>query len=131
MFYLLDTDWIIRAITGQGFAGTTLRNLTPGQIAVSLFSVAELYEGAFNSPNPQGHLISIRHFLAPYHILAPNEPIAERFAELRVFLRRRGELIADFDTMIAATALHYDLTVLTFNLRHFQRIPDLKLYQPT
>src|SRR5690349_21157507 len=119
MYYLLDTDWLIQAIFGQRLAGAALRNLTPSQTTVSLFSVAEMYEGAFNSPNPQGHLISSRHFLAPYHILAPNEPIVERFAELRVFLRRRGELIADFDTMIAATALHYDLTVLTFNLWHF------------
>jgi predicted nucleic acid-binding protein len=42
----------------------------------------------------------------------------------------RGELIPDFDPLIGATALVHDLTVLTFNLRHFQRIPELKLYQP-
>jgi tRNA(fMet)-specific endonuclease VapC len=53
-----------------------------------------------------------------------------RFAELRAFLRRRGGLISDFDIIIAATALHYDLTVLTFNVRHFQRIPDLRIYTP-
>jgi len=40
-------------------------------------------------------------------------------------------VIADFDLMIGATALYDDLTMLTFNLRHFRRIPDLKLYQPT
>ncbi|MER3559173.1 MAG: hypothetical protein C4336_06790 [Armatimonadota bacterium] len=53
-----------------------------------------------------------------------------RFAEIRAHLRRRGELIPDFDLLIGATALVHDLTVLTFNLRHFQRIPELKLYQP-
>jgi predicted nucleic acid-binding protein len=37
-------------------------------------------------------------------------------------------LIEDFDLVIAATALHYDLTLLTFNRRHFERIPDLRLY---
>jgi predicted nucleic acid-binding protein len=52
----------------------------------------------------------------------------ERFAEIRSFLRRRGELIADFDLLIGATALYYDLTVLTYNKRHFKRIPDLKIY---
>ena len=41
----------------------------------------------------------------------------------------RGRL-ADFDLHIAATALHHDLTLLTFNLRHFDRVPNLKLYQP-
>jgi predicted nucleic acid-binding protein len=55
----------------------------------------------------------------------------EHFAETRALLRRRGELIADFDLLIAATALHHDLTLLTFNLRHFERIPELRLYQPS
>jgi predicted nucleic acid-binding protein len=41
----------------------------------------------------------------------------ERFAAIRAHLRRRGELIPDFDLLLAATALHYDLTVLTANLR--------------
>ena len=54
----------------------------------------------------------------------------ERFAEIRALLRRRGEIISDFDIIIGATALHYDLTVLTFNLRHLQRIPELRVYQP-
>ncbi len=58
-----------------------------------------------------------------------NEPIMERFAEIRAYLRRRGELISDFDILIGATAVFYDLTVLTYNIRHFKRIPDLKLYQ--
>lgn len=54
----------------------------------------------------------------------------ERFAETRASLRGRGQLIPDFDMLIASTALHHDLTILTFNLRHFQRIPDLEIYQP-
>ncbi len=53
----------------------------------------------------------------------------ERFAEIRSLLRRQGEIISDFDILLGATALHYNLTVLTFNVRHLQRIPDLSLYQ--
>ena len=54
----------------------------------------------------------------------------EKFAEIRALLRRKGELISDFDMLLGATALHHDLTVLTYNTRHFKRIPDLKLYPP-
>lgn len=39
-------------------------------------------------------------------------------------------MISDFEILITATAMEYDLTLLTFNRCHFQRIPDLKLYQP-
>ena len=54
----------------------------------------------------------------------------ERSADIRSLLRRRGELISDFDILIGATTLHHDVTLLAYNTRHFRRIPDLKLYPP-
>jgi tRNA(fMet)-specific endonuclease VapC len=54
----------------------------------------------------------------------------QRFARVRGELRRAGMIIGDFDLLIAATALHHKLTVVTRNVRHFQRIPELALYQP-
>jgi tRNA(fMet)-specific endonuclease VapC len=131
MAYLLDTDWVLQMMANQPVATATVRRLRAVPIAVSYVSVAEIYEGAFNSSNPPGRLVIYRHFLGPFSILNLNDGIAEQFAETRAFLRRRGLRIPDLDLMIAATALHHDLTVLTFNVRHFQRIPDLKLYQAT
>ena len=52
-----------------------------------------------------------------------------RFALIRGDLRYRGELIGDPDILIAATALHHNLTLVTGNVRHFQRIAGLALYQ--
>jgi predicted nucleic acid-binding protein len=52
----------------------------------------------------------------------------ERFAFIRADLRRRGQLIPDLELLIAATALHHDLTLLTRNVRHFDRIPELRRY---
>jgi tRNA(fMet)-specific endonuclease VapC len=92
--------------------------------------VGEIYDTAFAYANPEAHLSTFRQFLRPYQVVGVNEPIMERFAEIRSFLRRRGQLISDFDILLGATALHYDLTVLTFNRKHFSRIPDLALYQP-
>ena len=57
--------------------------------------------------------------------------ILKRFARLRGQLRAQGQLIGDLDLLIAATALYYDLTLVTHNTRHFSRITDLKLYQPS
>ena len=52
-------------------------------------------------------------FLTPFPTLDLNEPIMERFAEIRSHLCRRGEIIPDFDILIGATALYLGLTVLT------------------
>lgn len=52
-----------------------------------------------------------------------------RFARIRGDLRRAGQIIADPDILIAATAIQRNLTLVTGNLKDFQRIPDLTLYQ--
>lgn len=130
MPYIIDADFAIQALAGRSPAAAAVRDLSSTGISISFVTLGEIYEGAFNSPNPQPRLDTFRRFLSAFDILNLNDPIMERFAEIRALLRRRGEIISDFDIIIGATALHYDLTVLTFNLRHLQRIPDLRVYQP-
>jgi len=80
MPYILDADWIIHSLAGQSRAVTTLRQLLTERLAVSLVTVGEIYEVAFNSVNPEAHLASFRRFLAPIRIVNRNEGIIERFA---------------------------------------------------
>lgn len=42
-------------------------------------------------------------------------------------LRGKGQLIEDADLLMAAIALAHDLTLLTANVRHFQRIESLRI----
>jgi tRNA(fMet)-specific endonuclease VapC len=130
MAYLLDSDWVINALAGRRRALTPLERLSSQHIGVSVITLAEVYQQAFASTNPDAYLAPFRKFIAPFRVIPVTEPIAVRFAEIRAHLTRRGELISDFDMLIGATALHYNLTVLTFNYRHFSRVPDLLLYQP-
>ena len=108
-----------------------LKQLHVEDIAISYITVGEIYEGAFRFANPQAHLKTFRQFLTQFSLLSLNDPIMERFAELRSLLRRQGKLIADFDLLLGATALHHDLTVLTSNRSHFLRIPELRVYTPS
>jgi predicted nucleic acid-binding protein len=66
-----------------------------------------------------------------YALLPVTDQIVERFARQRAALRRQGQLIPDIDLLIAATALEENLTLVTRNIRHFERIPELRLYQPS
>ena len=75
--------------------------------------------------------ISIYNFLIEI-VPIPLQPV-EKCAYTTLHLsspRRQGQLLPDFDLLKAATALYYDLTPLTCNVRHFAHIPDLKYYQP-
>jgi tRNA(fMet)-specific endonuclease VapC len=130
MGYLLDSDWLIHALAGRNRALSVLERLSARHIGVSFITLAEVYQKAFVSTNPDAYLATYRGFIAPYRVIPVTEPIAVRFAEIRALLTRRGEVISDFDILLGATALQYDLTVLTFNRKHFARIPDLLLYQP-
>jgi tRNA(fMet)-specific endonuclease VapC len=128
MAYLIDTDWAVNLLVGRNPALAETRRLGMAQMSVSRVSAAELYHGAFATPSPEGHLIAIRHFLDSCQMIELSDPICERFGEIRSALWRRGEKLSDFDLVIAATALSHDLTLLTFNRRHFERVPGLRLY---
>ncbi len=105
--------------------------LSDDGLAVSIIAVAEIYEGAFGTPDPQATLDGFRAFLSDFAILPVTEPIVEQFARLRATLRRQGQRIPDMDLLIAATAIAEDLVLITRNVRHFARLPDLQLYQPS
>ena len=128
MGYLLDADWIIDVLGGRRGARDILSGLASEGLAVSWITIAEVYEGAMAAADPESALEVFRRYLHSFRILDLNDPIAERFARIRSDLRRRGSLIPDLDILLGATALHYDLTVLTRNLRHLSRIPGISLY---
>lgn len=130
MKYLVDADWLIDAIIGRPRAQRTLDRLSDEGLAVSIIAVAEVYEGAFGAADPELTLAGLRDFLGDFAILPVSDSVAERFAYLRTSLRRHGQLIPDMDLLIAATALEGDLPLITRNVRHFERLPGLRIYEP-
>jgi predicted nucleic acid-binding protein len=128
MAHLIDSDRLIDALAGRADAVRLLDRLPPREVRVSVVTYGEVLEAAFNSANPQARMATVRRLLGATELLPVTEPIMVRFAEIRASLRRRGALIGDMDLIIGATALEHDLTLLTRNARHFERIPDLRLY---
>lgn len=129
MRYLVDSDWLINAFLGVPTAVNLLAQLRDDGLAVSIISYGELFEGAISAPKPENQLLRFRLFLGRLALLELDDPIMERFARIRAHLRRQGRLIPDLDLLIAATALHYDLILLTRNVRHFSRISELTIYR--
>ena len=95
---------------------------------MSVISLAELYEGVYYSRDPARGEDILQQFLAPdLAILGIDEETCKRFGRERGRLRAAGLMIGDFDLLIAATALQYDLTLLTNNRQHFERVEGLRL----
>ena len=55
--------------------------------------------------------------------------VSRRWAQLVVDLRNKGQAMPVLDGMIAATALTHDLTVVTRNVRDFQKA-SVKVFNP-
>lgn len=128
MRYLVDSDWLVDAFIGIPASVRVLDRLTDQGLGVSIVSYGEIFEGAFGAPDPPARLARFRTLLDRFTPVPLSDPTMEVFARTRAQLRRSGQLIPDLDLLIAATAIHHDLTLLTRNRRHFARIPDLKLY---
>jgi len=125
--FLLDTDWVIDHLNGVEAVTGRLREHHPRGLALSIVSVAELWEGAVYSTAPERGRRILEDFFSGILILGVDQEICRRFGEIRGALRRQGKLIGDFDLLIASTALHYDLTLLTNNRRHFESVAGLQI----
>ena len=127
MRYLVDSDWVADWLKGRTAAVDLLRMLAADGLAISAVTVAEIYEGIYFGHDPAGQERVFRQFRRFVPTLPVTQPILKRFARLRGTLRVQGQLIGDFDLLIAATALYHGLTLVTGNHRHFARVPGLVL----
>src|SRR5690242_9317445 len=117
--YLVDTDWAIHYLHGNQEVIRTLGSIAPEGLALSVVSLAELYEGVYYSHAPADNERALSEFLAGCELIPINEDIAKCFGKERGRLRATKRMVGDFDLLIGATALVHDLTLLTNNRRHF------------
>jgi tRNA(fMet)-specific endonuclease VapC len=125
--YLVDTDWVIHYLNGHPEIVARIQHLITQGLALSFVSLAELYEGIFHSRDPQKSEQGLQGFLRGVELLGIDDAITRIFGRERGRLRAQGKTIGDFDLLIGATALHYGLTVLTNNRRHFELIENLQI----
>ncbi len=132
MKYLLDTDWVIDHLPSVERVVQRLEELSPEGLGLSVISLAELYEGIFNSTDPAGNEQALQDFLSGVvEVMPVDEETCRIFGRERGRLRREGNMIADFDLLIGATALRHNLTLLSNNRRHFEQVQGLEIISIT
>lgn len=129
MRYLIDSDYVADYLGAHSHATTLLTSLVDQGLAISLITIGEIYEGIYYGRNPQKAEAVFKQFLRSTDTLSLTKPIMHLFARLRGELRRTGQIIGDFDILIASTAIHHNLTLVTRNIKDYQRIPQLQLYK--
>ncbi len=125
--YLLDTNICIYVINARPPAVLErfLAHEADG-VGISAITASELYWGVQKSGSAR-NLAALEKFLSPLTVLDYGLAAAQRYGELRAHLDRQGTPIGPLDQQIAAHALALDVTLVTNNLREFERVPGLRL----
>lgn len=125
--FLLDTNFCIHFIRGKAWARLALSKVHVPDVAVSAVTVGELFEGAHRSERTANEIKKAETFLAPIEVIAFGREEAKVWGLVEANLRKQGKPIEAEDSIIAATAITNDLTLVTGNTKHFDRIGGLRL----
>lgn len=135
MSFLFDTNALSEAFRRRPNPGFVrwLGELSPDRQFTSSVVVAELYVAAYRASGSEKWLRRIREAILPVvKVIHFDLDCAHVCGRIQAGLLDRGVPIESADVLIAATALRYRLALVTANVRHFDRIPDLRLvtFQP-
>lgn len=122
---LCDTDILIEFYKNSAVIVRELKHIGQVNLGVSAITQAELYFGALNKIE----LKKIHQHLTTIYRFSLDTAISECFLLLMQNYSLSHKLGLP-DALIASTALVHGVSLYTLNTRHFQFIPQLKLYQP-
>lgn len=126
MKYLLDTNIIVDHLRKREIIN---ENILASDAGISIITLGELIYGAYKADNSQKSLQQLENNLKTlkFDIINLSQEIIRAFGQIKAKLEIKGQRQEDFDLLIAATAMVNDLILITRNVKHFRRIPDLKL----
>ena len=128
MRYMLDTNICIYAIKHkpeQVFI--RLQEHDPMDICISSVTYAELVHGVEKSKAVEKNRVALALLFANIEIMNFDSLAAESYGKIRADLEKAGTPIGPLDTMIAGHAKALGYTVVTNNIKEFERVKGLKL----
>ncbi len=127
MRYMLDTDICIYAINERPpKVLQALREHHAEGLGVSAVTASELFYGVARTGSARNAEV-LRRFLAALEVAEFDASAAEVAGQVRSWLAGQGTPIGPYDSLIAAHAQALGVTLVTNNLREFERVPGLRL----
>jgi len=125
--YLLDTNIVIYVIKQRPVEALEIFNRHQGRMAISSITLAELVHGAEKSSDVSRNMAVVEDFVSRLAVLAYDDKAAWQYGNIRATLEKIGQPIGVNDLHIAAHARSNGLTLVTNNLREFEKVPGLLL----
>ena len=104
-----------------------LKRHKPSEICVSAITYAELTHGVEKSMAVEKNRLALALLFSNIEVLDFDIKAAIHYGKIRAYLEKQGTPIGPLDMMIASHAMSLGYTVVTNNIKEFERVPDLKL----
>lgn len=126
--YLLDTNICIYIARHHPLnVLKRFEQLQQGEVVMSFITHGELMFGAEKSQYRDKTIEKLNKLIELIPVIFPNYQTAEHYGDIRADLERLGTPIGANDLWIAAHARSLDITLVSNNVKEFQRVPKLKL----
>lgn len=125
---ILDSNTISYYFRGDPLVVPRLQALRPSDVGVPAIVEYELRYGLLRLPDVAAapRLAALVQLLRPLQLLPFDSECASHAARIRVALETAGTPIGPHDTLIAATAMRHQATLITRNVREFSRVQGLQ-----
>lgn len=126
--YLLDTDIVIALIKGDAALATRLIAVQQAGEPAYLHALSyyETKRGLIRAAATR-QLLAFERLCQSLPLVIPNRDSLDIAADIYAMLATQGQLIGDADILIAASAIAEGYTIVSRNLRHYARIPNLRV----
>ena len=125
--YMLDTNIAIYVIKRRPLEALAMFNQHAGQLCISSITLAELMHGVEKSAKPDHNLRQVEDFTSRLTVLEYGNKAASHYGDIRAVLERKGTPVGVNDLHIAGHARSEGLTLVTNNLKEFERMEALRL----
>ena len=125
--YVLDTDTCIFWLNGNKRIERRILAVSLSNIRITVITECELEYGARRSSHVEKNLAVLNDLRKKVRCLHTSPAIAPIYGKIKFHLDREGQKLDDADLLIACMTLGYDAVLVSHNVRHFHRIPGLKL----
>ena len=125
--YMLDTNIVIYVIKRRPVELLEVFNRHAGQMCISSITLAELLHGVEKSSMQDSNLLKVEDFISRLEVLKYGTKAASHYGEIRADLERKGTPIGVNDLHIAGHARSEGLTLVSNNIREFERVEALRL----
>ena len=125
---MLDTNICIYIIKNKPQSlREKFREFDVGDLCISSITVSELYYGVYKSLYVEKNILALEHFLRPFDILEYDLNASIEYGKITATLEKSGKVIGGLNMMIAAHALSNKMTLVTNNIKEFERVENLVL----